>query len=71
MIASIFNLIFLIDWFQGNFTIHDLQLDETFFPNILPTGPNFVQISYLVENKVVFAVRIYSDIQKAKWNKHE
>lgn len=54
-----------INWLQGNFTINDLQLDESFFPSILPTGPNYLQIQYLVENKIVFGVRIYSDIQKA------
>lgn len=52
---------------QGNFTINDLQLDESFYPSVLPTGPNFIQIQYLVENKVVFGVRIYTDVQKTKW----
>lgn len=56
-----------IDWIQGNFTINDLQLDESFYPSILPTGPNSVQIQFLVENKIVFGVRVYSDVQKSKF----
>lgn len=56
-------------YFQGNYTINDLQLDETFYPSVLPTGSNFIQINYLVDNKSVFGVKIFTNIQKTKWNK--
>lgn len=48
---------------KGNYTITDMQIDETFFPKVIPTGENFMKFEFYVDKQVVYGVKIFTDIK--------
>lgn len=67
-----FSVFCLVSTLQGNFTIENLQIDESFYPKILPTGENVIDIEYYVGREKVIAMRLFSDIKhmpNANWGK--
>lgn len=59
--------ILIIFTFQGNYTINNWIIDETFFPSVLPKGENYIMVTTLVGGKPVNGARLYTNI-KTIWS---
>lgn len=55
----------VIFWFQGNYTIDNLNFDESFYPSALPTGENRITVEPMVDNVSVYGVQIVTNIKSA------
>lgn len=58
--------IILLILFQGNYTINNLVIDESFFPSVLPTGDSYILTKIFVEGKPVYGVKLTMNIKNAK-----
>lgn len=54
---------YLIYLQQGNYTAFDLQIDDSYFPQILPVGENYVRVYFYNDKELVAGFQINSHIK--------